>query len=131
MSNRKISNSKQRIKELMDYYGMKSSDLCKRTGLGKSALSNYLNGDREPRQDQISLIVDPFNICPAWLMGYDVPMFNTSSCSEHPDEDELIAMYRSLNGAGKKEALKMVRMCTNQEEYKLKGEDLQQSSKIG
>ena len=77
--NTKVTNSQQRIRELMDYYKLSQTELCKRTGLLKSALSNYLNGDREPRQDQISLIADPFNINPAWLMGYDVPMFMSSS----------------------------------------------------
>lgn len=70
----KKSNSKERIRELMQFYGINQTELCERTGIQKSALSNYLNGDREPRQDQISLIVDPFNVNPAWLMGYDVPM---------------------------------------------------------
>ncbi len=37
----------------------------------KSALSNYLNGDRVPRQDKIAMIADAFGIDPAWLMGYD------------------------------------------------------------
>lgn len=73
--NKKVSNSQQRLVELMDYYKLNQTELCKRTGLLKSALSNYLKGEREPRQDQISLIADPFNINPAWLMGYDVPMF--------------------------------------------------------
>ena len=72
--NKKVSNSRNRIMELMEYYGINQTELCRRTGLQKSALSNYLNGDREPRQSQISLIADPFNINPAWLMGYDVPM---------------------------------------------------------
>lgn len=70
----KVSNSKERIRELMSFYGINQTELCKRTGIQKSALSNYLNGDREPRQDQISLICDPFGVSPAWLMGYDVPM---------------------------------------------------------
>ena len=72
--NKKVSNSRERLLQLMEYYGINQTELCKRTGLQKSALSNYLNGDREPRQAQISLIADPFNINPAWLMGYDVPM---------------------------------------------------------
>ena len=72
---KKVSNSQQRLLELMDYYNMNQSELCRRTGLQKSALSNYLKGIREPRQDKISLIADEFNINPAWLMGYDVPMF--------------------------------------------------------
>lgn len=71
----KKTTSRERIAELMAYFGINQTELCKRTGVQKSAISNYLNGDREPRQDQISLIVDPFNVNPAWLMGYDVPMF--------------------------------------------------------
>ena len=74
--NKKVSNSQKRLVELMEYYKINQTELCRRTGLQKSALSNYLNGDREPRQNQISLIADPFNINPAWLMGYDAPMFN-------------------------------------------------------
>ena len=73
--NKKISNSQKRIIELMDYFKLNQTELCKKTGMQKSALSNYLKGFREPRQDQISLIADPFNINPAWLMGYDVGMF--------------------------------------------------------
>ena len=71
---KKVSNSRERLGELMEYYHINQSELCRKTGLQKSALSNYLNGDRVPRLDQISLIVDCFNINPAWLMGYDVPM---------------------------------------------------------
>lgn len=71
----KLSNSKERLKEMMDKLGLKQVDICKKCGIQKSALSNYLNGTREPRQDQISLICDPYGINPTWLMGYDVPMF--------------------------------------------------------
>ena len=71
---KKVSNSRNRLIELMEHYHINQTELCRRTGLQKSALSNYINGDREPRQAQISLIADPFNINPAWLMGYDVPM---------------------------------------------------------
>lgn len=85
--NNKVSNSQQRIKELMNYYNINQTELCKRTGIQKSALSNYLNGDREPRQKQVSLLADPFNVNPAWLMGYDVPMFlnevNANEAYEH------------------------------------------------
>lgn len=94
MSN-KVSNSQKRLVELMNYYGLNQTELCKRTGLQKSALSNYLNGDRVPRQTQLSIISDPFNINPAWLMGYDVPMFLDRFSS--PDEFEL-AWHRRGGG---------------------------------
>lgn len=71
----KTSNSKERLVELMNLYNMNQTEFCKKTGIQKSALSNYLNGDRVPRQDQLSLIADAFNVDPAWLMGYDVPMY--------------------------------------------------------
>lgn len=71
----KVSNSKERLFELMNTYKLNQTEFCKKTGIQKSALSNYLNGDRVPRQDQLSLIADAFNVDPAWLMGYDVPMY--------------------------------------------------------
>lgn len=70
----KITDSQHRIAELLSYLDIKQTDFCKKTGLQKSALSNYLNGDRVPRQNQIAKIADAYNINPAWLMGYDVPM---------------------------------------------------------
>lgn len=79
--NRKITNSRARIREMMDSLELKQSDIVKRTGINKSALSNYLSGVREPRQDKISAIADPFGVSPAWLMGYDVPMFLSDGSS--------------------------------------------------
>lgn len=79
--NRKITNSRARIREMMDSLELKQSDIVKRTGINKSALSNYLSGVREPRQDKISAIADPFGVSPAWLMGYDVPMFLSDGAS--------------------------------------------------
>ena len=70
----KLSNSKERIKELLSVYGISQAEFCKRTGIKSSALSNYLKGTREPRQDKIAQIADTFGIDPAWLMGYDVSM---------------------------------------------------------
>ena len=93
----KVSNSKERIRELMEYYGINQTELCKRTGIQKSALSNYLNGDREPRQDQISLIVDPFGVNPAWLMGYDVPMMMPLSSQESQDSDRITKALEFYN----------------------------------
>ena len=66
--------SKERIAELIKIMEINQTEFCKRTGILKSALSNYLNGDRVPRQDQLKKIADAFDIDVGWLMGYDVPM---------------------------------------------------------
>ena len=69
----KNSDSNKRIRELISELGVTQTEFCKKTGINKSALSNYLNGDRLPRQDQIDKIAQAYNINPAWLMGYEVP----------------------------------------------------------
>lgn len=77
------SNSSQRLSELMRYFGIKQADLSKRTGIPKSAISMYVSGQRQPRQDKLTIIADAYGIDEAWLMGYDVPMFrNTNDNSE-------------------------------------------------
>lgn len=121
MNNKKVSDSKSRILEILNYYKISQTELCKRTGLQKSALSNYLNGDRIPRQDQISLIAEPFNINPSWLMGYNVPMF-MSPAADHPrqlqeDEAELLDKYDMLNEEGKKYLYKQADYAIHQAEY--------------
>lgn len=70
----KISNTKERLNELMTQYGLKQSDIVKRTGLNKATISYYMSGKREPAQDNIFVIAQAFHVDPAWLMGYDVPM---------------------------------------------------------
>ena len=73
-SSEKIRTSNERIRELLDINAISQTEFCKRTGLTKSAVSNYLHGERLPRQDQLSKICEAFDVNPAWLMGYDVPM---------------------------------------------------------
>lgn len=68
------SNSSERLKELMAYYGINQTDICKKTGIPKSAISMYLSGKRSPRQDRISDIAEAYGVDEAWIMGYDVPM---------------------------------------------------------
>lgn len=72
----KSSNSNTRIRTLLNELDISQTDFCNKTGLTKSALSNYLNGDRQPRQDQLDKIAKAFDLNPSWLMGYDVPMRN-------------------------------------------------------
>lgn len=74
----KSSNSKERLMELMRLFDLKQTDIAKRTGLDKSTISYYLSGKREPAQDNIFIIANTFNVDPAWIMGYDVPMVNKS-----------------------------------------------------
>lgn len=89
MKNEKISTSNERIRQLLDELNISQIDFCNKTGIKPSALSNYLNNNRTPRQDALSLIADTYDINPTWLMGYDVPMYyDRSVLMSHTGSDE-------------------------------------------
>lgn len=72
--NEKITNTQKRLHELMSALNIKQNDIADKTGLNKSTISNYCNGNRVPNQTNLAIIADAFNISPAWLMGYEVNM---------------------------------------------------------
>lgn len=74
MKAEKVCSSNDRIRQLLKHFQINQTEFCKKTGINKSALSNYLSGNRLPRQDQLYKIADAFDISAAWLMGYNVPM---------------------------------------------------------
>lgn len=93
----KISNTSERINQLMETLGVTQSDIVKRTNLTKSSVSNYVSGKREPRQEAIYKISSAYNINPAWLMGYDVEMKENSVSPKQKDESEKLAEPKMLD----------------------------------
>lgn len=71
-----------RLRELMTEKNWKQVDVINNSKpfqeklgvkLGKSALSQYVNGIQAPDQKKLALLALTFNVSEAWLMGYDVP----------------------------------------------------------
>lgn len=95
----KETDSKHRLRELLEYLQISQTEFCNRCGLNQSALSNYLNGDREPRQDKLSMIADAFDIDPGWLMGYDIPMKrqNLVKSDLTHEESHVVTAYRNAS----------------------------------
>ena len=63
-----------RLKEGMTIRGLRQADVVEKTGINKGALSSYLSGRYEPKQNNIFLLAQALNVNEAWLMGADVPM---------------------------------------------------------
>ena len=82
MENGRKSTCADRIKLGLQIREMKQADICQITKIPKSAMSQYVSGAFEPRQDRIYLIAQALDVSEAWLMGYDVPM-------EHQDPEKL------------------------------------------
>lgn len=76
-------NTADRLKELMDTRGINQADIvellkpyCKSLGvkIGKSAVSQYVNGKHQPNQRSLTALGLALNVSESWLMGLDVPM---------------------------------------------------------
>lgn len=63
-----------RLKKGMALRGLKQSDLAAKTGISKGALSSYVSGKYEPKQQNIYKISKALDVNEAWLMGLDVSM---------------------------------------------------------
>jgi transcriptional regulator with XRE-family HTH domain len=70
----------KRLKQAMQLRKMSQTDICEKTGIPKSAMSQYVSGAFEPKQERTFLLANALNINEAWLMGYDdVPMERKST----------------------------------------------------
>ena len=87
---KKISTTQERLNEMMTAFDIRPADIVRRTGINKSTLSNYINGKREARQDQLSLIADSYGVNPAWLLGYDVKMMSEVDFVSHTPGTEYV-----------------------------------------
>lgn len=85
-----------RLRELMTEKNWKQVDVINNSKpfqeklgvkLGKSALSQYVNGVQAPDQKKLALLALTFNVSEAWLMGYDVP--RGREASSEPDLSNL------------------------------------------
>lgn len=110
----RIATCADRIKEALTIKGLKQSDLCRLTGIPKSAISQYISGAFEPKQDRVYLLSKALNVSEAWLMGLDVPMErekNAPSESESLTEGEqmLIDLFRRVPEEQQQLVLQMIR----------------------
>lgn len=120
----RVATCAERIKKTLTIKGMKQSDLCRLTKIPKSALSQYISGAFEPKQDRIYLMAQALNVSEAWLMGLDVPMErqdklrNTSSDKMELTEGEkaILALFRRVPEDKQRMLLDMIRVALGNQE---------------
>ena len=105
-----------RIKKALSIRGMKQSELCEKTKIPKSALSEYISGAYEPKQDRVFLIAQALSVDPVWLMGFDVPMEKTISPREPQlteGEMTMLELFRLVPEDKQQLVLQMIRAALN------------------
>ena len=105
----KTSTTAERLQQIMDERNLKQVDVlalaqpyCKKYGisLGKTALSQYMTGKFEPRQDRLTILGLALNVSEAWLMGFDVPRERQSAPTDEKSgerTEEYIELFNRLN----------------------------------
>lgn len=86
----------ERIREALKNKDMTQAELCRLTGIPKSAMSQYCNGGLVPRQDRTYLIAQALNVSEAWLMGFEVPVEREEKKSATISGDGLSAKKLAL-----------------------------------
>lgn len=69
-----MESVKDRLQKLMISRGITQADISRDTGISKASISSYLSGRKNPKQDKIYKIATRYQVDPAWLSGFDVPM---------------------------------------------------------
>lgn len=89
----------KRIREALKLRDMTQADLCRVTGIPKSAMSQYCNGGLVPRQDRTYLIANALRVAVPWLMGFNVSMeseITPASMEEDGRIGEFVGLFSQL-----------------------------------
>lgn len=95
----------ERIKEGMEIRQLKQTDLVEKTGISKGALSSYISGRYQPKQNNIYLIAKALDVSEAWLMGVDVPMERSSTNLTSKDKKDISSILASTEELLKQDGL--------------------------
>lgn len=120
MYNERVEGCNKRISKALSIRGMKQADLCNKTGIPKSAMSQYIKGSFEPKQDRIYLLAQALNVSEAWLMGYDVPMekekLSTDKIELTEGEKLMLELFNQVPEEKQRMVLDMIRVVLNSKE---------------
>lgn len=97
-----------RLKEIMRQRNLRQTDILRmaqpycekyKIKLGKSDLSQFVNGKSTPGQWKLTILGLALNVSESWLMGLDVPMERTEappSVNEGGRIEEFIGLFGQL-----------------------------------
>lgn len=84
---------KDRLRMVLDLREKKAADLARDLKIPKSAISQYLSGNRTIKDSKrLYIIAEYLDVSEAWLMGFDVPMERTIQKKADTISDAVLRM---------------------------------------
>jgi len=121
----KYPETARRLSYILNLRDMTAQELSNRSGVGKSSISHYINGNNEPHSHNAGKMAKVLNVDPQWLMGFDVLMekkevygldFGNSFSTTVPSN--ILAYIAGLNSDGLKKAEEYLADLSDMEKYK-------------
>ena len=116
MYSERTESCSKRLATALSIRQMRQTDLCAKTKIPKSAMSLYLSGAYEPKQDRLYVIAEALDVDPVWLMGFDVSMEKKDKKTSSPDklaltegERVLIDLFKQVPEDKQKLVIEMIR----------------------
>ena len=91
----RIDSTANRIRTAMQRAKMKQIDIVRETGIDKGALSSYLKGKYEPKQDVIYKLAKALNVSEMWLWGYNCSMERAAIQKKNDIQTDIVVKMRS------------------------------------
>lgn len=113
---------KEQLKKIRLKRGLSQSQLADKLKVGKSTISMYESGKREPNFEMLEAIADVLNVNLHFLMGDENPDF-TQVEPLLPNETEAMMLYRSLDSEDQAEIRGEMRGMLRAEKYKKNAEE--------
>lgn len=95
MKEKNNAEFKDRLRQAMDFRGLKAVEVVEKTGIPKGAISYYLAGKSQPKADRLYILARALDVNEAWLLGYDVSMYRSSEQKKNDQLSKLIVRLRS------------------------------------
>jgi len=107
--------SRKRIIYLLDTFcAGDRKEFADKVGIGKSSISQYVNGTNSPGNITAMKIGKAFGVDPMWVMGFDVPMNKADIAEKISNMDldlldlQIMELYKKLPVEKKKALIKLL-----------------------
>ena len=105
-----INDFQHRLRQAIADKNITASELSRISGVGKSDISNYLNGVYVAKQDKCYMLAKALDVDPGWLMTGDVPFESSIEANtEDPQISIVSGIMETMTNAQKEQIVAIVK----------------------